>query len=201
MCINYINQMLNNPNYDVRFVAITGDITSSSERSEWERTRKVFADLDRRLFIVPVMGNHDGWPYVSGRRNYDEQPKSEVVIGEYLINAFKGVYDTLRSFLPAANWQQDLWLLEPTDPTNHPWPSYYNNFAFNYQGCKFIVTDFTTLVHAPSVWPGPWPGLNYDLDTYYREPYHWTLDWLADQVEPFPAGERLICLGHHPWNI
>ncbi len=82
MCISYINQMFNNPNYDIRFVVVTGDITTSSERSEWQRARKVFADLDRRSFIVPVMGNHDGWPYVGGRGNYNEQSKSEVVIGE-----------------------------------------------------------------------------------------------------------------------
>jgi len=127
MCINYINQMLNNPNYDVRFVAITGDITVSSERSEWQRARRVFAHLDRRLFIVPVMGNHDGWPYVGGRRNYDEQSKSEVVIGEYFVNAFKGVYDTLRSFLPVASWQQDQWLLDSTTQTNHPWPKVWHD--------------------------------------------------------------------------
>ena len=193
MCRDYINTNLIDPH--LRFVAITGDITSSSERSEWQRARKVFAGLDSRVFIVPLMGNHDGWPYVGRKGDSDEQPSNEVVIGEYFTNAFKGVYDTLRSFLPAANWGQHSYLLVPTSFTNHTWPSYYNNFAFNYQGCKFIVTDFNTRCHALLGWPGLMP----DPDTYWGERYHWTMDWLEDQVASVPDGERIICLGHHAY--
>jgi hypothetical protein len=205
-CVDYINRYLvGQPNYDVQFVIAGGDFTSSSERSEWQRTRSVLGGLDQRAFVVPLVGNHDLWPYVGHGLSffppypgyYEQQPADEVVVGEYFIDAFGGVYDTLRCVQPVPNWEQSGWLLAPTAQTCHPWPSYYDNFAFSYQGCRFIATDFNTRKNPP---PSERPGLRGEPDVYADQPYHWTLDWLKTQVAAVRHGERIICVGHQPFD-
>jgi len=63
--VAFINDSLvGRPECDARFVVVAGDVTHMSERSEFERARQVLAGLDERLFLVPLLGNHDGWPYV-----------------------------------------------------------------------------------------------------------------------------------------
>lgn len=205
-CVNYINQKLvGQPGYDIRFIVAGGDFTTSSERSEWQRVGRVLGGLDRRPFLVPLVGNHDLWPYVGHGLSFyppfpgyfDEQPDDEVVVGEYFVDAFSGVYDTLRFVQPVPDWAQSEWLLEPTEKTCHPWPSYYNNFAFSYQGCRFIATDFNTRKDPP---PSERPGLRGEPDVYADQPYHWTLDWLKEQVAAVRPGERIICIGHQPYD-
>jgi hypothetical protein len=83
-CRSYINGELTAARgYDLRFVVLAGDVTSTSERSEYQRIRQILAGLDERpsgekLFVVPLMGNHDGWPYVGSSSGYDEQPSTSV---------------------------------------------------------------------------------------------------------------------------
>ena len=205
-CVDYINQhVVGQPGYDIRFIVAGGDFTSSSERSEWQRTRTVLDGLDKRPFLVPLMGNHDGWPYVGHGLSFfppfpgyfEEQPEDEVVVGEYFIDAFGGMYDTLRFIQPVPNWEQSELLLMPTEKTCHRWPSYYNNFAFSFQGSRFIVTDFNTRKDPP---PSERPGLRGEPDVYANQPYHWTLDWLKAQVAAVRPGERIVCVGHHPYD-
>ena len=205
-CVDYINtKLVGQPGYDVRFVVLGGDFTTSAERSEWHRTRVVLDALADGPFLVPLVGNHDLWPYVGhGLSFYPpfpgyflEQPEKEVIVGQYFIDAFRGVYDTLRYIQPAANWEQSEWLLTPTENTCHPWPSYYDNFAFSYQGTRIIATDFNTRKDPP---PSERPGLRGEPDVYANQPYHWTLDWLKTQVDSVRPGERIICIGHQPYD-
>lgn len=206
--VAFINsELVGQPECDARFVVIAGDVTHMSERSEFQRARQVFAGLDDRLFLVPLLGNHDGWPYVGiipdlfrippgPFYEFDEQEWNYVCIGEYFVDAFRGVYDSLRILKPAPNWQQSDYLLTSTDSTCQDWPSYYVNFGFSYEGTRFIATDFTTRKHAPD----GWPGMMFDPDTYLGEQYHWTIDWLKSQVDSVPDGERIVCLGHNPYS-
>jgi hypothetical protein len=205
-CVDYINaNLVGQPGYDIRFVVLGGDFTTSSERSEWQRARAVLDGLSDGPFVVPILGNHDGWPYVGHGLSfyppfpgyYREQPEAEVVVGQYFVDAYRGIYDTLRCIQPAANWEQSEWLLTPTEKTCHRWPSYYNNFAFSVQGCRFIVADFNTRKDPP---PSERPGLRGEPDVYSEQPYHWSLDWLRDQVAAVRPGERIICLGHQPYD-
>jgi hypothetical protein len=205
-CVDYINtSLVGQPGYDIRFVVAGGDFTSSAERSEWHRTRAVLDVLADGPFLVPLVGNHDLWPYVGhGLSFYPpfpgyflEQPEDEVVVGQYFVDAFRGMYDTLRFIQPVPNWEQSEWLLTPTDKTCHPWPSYYDNFAFSYQGTRFIATDFNTRKDPP---PSERPGLRGEPDIYSNQAYHWTLDWLKAQVAAVRPGERIICIGHQPYD-
>jgi hypothetical protein len=151
------------------------------------------------------VGNHDLWPYVGhGLSFYPpfpgyflEQPEKDVIVGQYFVDAFKGVYDSLHYVQPVPNWEEQEWLLEPTTRTCHPWPSYYDNFAFSYQGTRFIATDFNTRKDPP---PSERPGLRGEPDVYVNQPYHWTLDWLKTQVAAVRPGERIICIGHQPYD-
>jgi len=177
-CRDFINEELDDQHgYDVRFVALTGDITATSERSEYQRARRILAEIDSKLFIVPLLGNHDAWPYVGNAPwpFFNEQSEEAVVIGEFFTQAFRGVYDSLRSLLPLPNWQESPYLLTATDSSCEDWPSYYNDFAFNYQGSKFIAADFVTREHAVTGWPGVrstrhvlGPGISLDHGLAWR---------------------------------
>ncbi|MGQ9702799.1 MAG: metallophosphoesterase family protein [bacterium] len=57
-----INWWKNNWGLPLKFIVCLGDITSTSERSEYQRTLKVLQELD--LPYIPILGNHDTWPYI-----------------------------------------------------------------------------------------------------------------------------------------
>jgi hypothetical protein len=191
-CCAFINQCS-----DVRFVVLAGDITQSSERSEWQRAREVFGGLYEQFFVVPLMGNHDLWPYIGEGFGNHEQPEESLTIGKYFLDAYRGVYDTLRDINPAADWQPCSLLTESTTVTGHTWPSFYNDFAFNYQGSKFIATDFCTRDKAFLGQPGVYGYPETDVE----EDWDYTYDWLHDQIGSTPDGERLICIGHHAYYM
>lgn len=64
-----VNQLIGpGYNYPIKFVVCLGDITKSSERSEYERAKKILRNLQAPW--IPVFGNHDTWPYIGRRWNY-----------------------------------------------------------------------------------------------------------------------------------
>lgn len=90
-------------NYPIKFVVCLGDMSHSSERSEYQRAKKLLSNL--QVPWIPVFGNHDTWPYV-GRIvpwGYNEQPANQVIIGDYFYNGFRDQFDSLSKFFPIPN--------------------------------------------------------------------------------------------------
>ncbi|MGQ9844525.1 MAG: metallophosphoesterase family protein, partial [Spirochaetota bacterium] len=205
--VEYINYQIA-MGQPIRFVVCTGDITHSSEWSEYQRAKKILDDLidylpypsNDRVFYIPIFGNHDTWPYIgepfgfgAPPGDYIEQPQDAVTIGEYLYDTFVSQYDSLKNFFPVARWQESPLLRTPTDLTGEVWPSYYFNFAFNHQQYHFITTDFTTRDKAA---PG-WPGCVGYPDTDKDQPFNYTWKWLQTQI----SNEKMIVLGHHAYCL
>jgi len=148
----FINEQLIAGGYPIKFIAYTGDVSSSSERSEYQRAITLLSALTPyspsppydRIFYIPIMGNHDAWPYTPN----EEMPSSSVIIGDYFYDAFKSQYDSLLCCFPLPQWQESPLLFTPTDVTGQTYPSHYLNFAFDYQQYRFISTDFNSREHA-----------------------------------------------------
>ncbi len=173
---------------DIKFVVCLGDITQSSEKSEYQRAKKILDKLD--MPWIPVFGNHDTWPYVGGSDD-DDQDDDEVTIGEYFYNGLKTQYDSLRYYFSIPNWKESSLLSSPTDVTGHGYPSHYFNFAFDYQEYHFIGTDWNTRDKA-ALW---YPGTHRYADVDKGESYDYTWDWLHDEITD---KRRMIVLAHHP---
>jgi hypothetical protein len=194
----FINEQLL-PAYPIKFIVLLGDISSSSERSEYQRVKTLLSNLTLyspiypydRIFYIPVMGNHDAWPYTYNGSGGIEMPSSEVTIGIYFHDAFINQYDSLKYFFPLANWEETELLRTPTDITGEDWPSYYLNFAFDYHQYHFICTDFNSRHHAGWGYHGTPP----DPDVYSEQPWGHTWQWLHQQI----SSQKMVIFDHHPY--
>jgi predicted MPP superfamily phosphohydrolase len=58
--VQWINA--NSISKNIKFVVVSGDLTGSAEKSEFLKFKEIMSDL--QMPYVPVIGNHDVWPYV-----------------------------------------------------------------------------------------------------------------------------------------
>ncbi len=187
-----INQLIGpGYNYPIRFVVCLGDITSTSEKSEYQRTKRILSNL--QVPWIPIFGNHDTWPYIGDPNGYIQQSSSTVKIGEYFSNTFKGRYDSLRYFLPIPNWHYSSECTMAVS-SSESYKSFYLNSAFDYQGYHFIATDFNTRGEAYFGYPGTSPCA--DVDKGQTWDYSW--DWLHGEIT---NQRKMIILNHHPLMV
>ncbi|MDI6887326.1 MAG: hypothetical protein QMC98_01630 [Candidatus Thermoplasmatota archaeon] len=67
--------------YDIRFVMVLGDITGSAQLSELKKAKEILDSLE--VPYVPLIGNHDVWPYVSCAK-FNDKTSSFIVSNTYL---------------------------------------------------------------------------------------------------------------------
>lgn len=96
--------------------------------------------------------------------------------------------------MPIPNWKESPLLSNPTSVTGQGYPSYYTNFAFDYQNYHFIGTDWNTRCKAVS----GWPGTNGFATVDKGQPYDYTWDWLHDEVT---SQKKIVVLAHHPCKV
>ena len=62
---NAIETIITEKNYyNIKFVVVLGDISDTAERSEFFKARELLNRLnDHGIPYIPLMGNHDNWPY------------------------------------------------------------------------------------------------------------------------------------------
>lgn len=177
--INYHEQDKN-----IKFVVVSGDLTGSAEKSEFQTCKKIMDGLN--MPYVPIIGNHDIWPYV---RYQNEAPYAcgDSVMGE----VFADTYDKAKLFFD--NWNDGERLtrtFNPEDSLEH----YLQNFSFEYNGFIFYGLDFNPRYHVKKAEPGigpeaqlmDWPG--------------GTFQWLKNELANNPRKKyhNISFISHHP---
>jgi parallel beta-helix repeat protein len=131
--VEWIND--NQSNYNIKFVIVLGDISDSGEYSELKKAKDILDKLE--VPYVPVIGNHDIWPYT------DEEEFNPSYL-RYFEPVFKDAFEKLANN-PDFNfeWQSDRGDLV--------------NYRFTYNGMRFVILDFVSREHG-FVGHGVWPG-------------------------------------------
>lgn len=179
--VKWINQ--NAAAQKIRFVMITGDFTRSGERSQLLRFKQVVDSLD--IPYIPLIGNHDVWPYC----DLDE---ASTPIGDSLVNViFKDVFDSLALFMP--DWSNGT-RLNRTWVAEESCYSYFQNFSFTFGSYLFLNADFATRTHAPLGYQGIGP----EADIFNFAGGTWP--WLKQSIIDFPRKgyENILLFSHYP---
>ena len=126
--------------FDIRFVMSLGDFSDSAETSELVRSREIHDDLE--VPYVPLIGNHDMWPYVRGGGG--EWVEAEGPTGDAVFDrVFASAYEAAAVALPAFE--------KAETPVYNPQiegDSFFVNLAFDFEGYHFIGLDLGTRGHA-----------------------------------------------------
>lgn len=179
--VKWINQ--NAAAQKIRFVMMTGDLTRSGERSQLLR----FKQLADSLIIpyIPLIGNHDVWPYC----DLDEATSP---MGDSLVNIiFKDVFDSLALLMP--DWSNGT-RLNRTWVADESCYSYFQNFSFTFGSYLFLNADFATRAHAPLGYQGIGP----EADIFNFAGGTWS--WLKQSIIDFPrkGDENILLFSHYP---
>lgn len=164
----------------IRFVVVTGDLTDSGERSEYMKFKEIMDAL--RVPYVPIIGNHDMWPYT--RHTEAASP-----CGDSLLNAvFADVFTRLAHRFPG--WDNGTRLTRTANPKRGNL-NYLQNYSFSYHGYLFMPVDFGTRAHAERRDKGVGPQA--DLHDFPGG----TLPWLVKQLQNRPGGRYDVFLLTH----
>jgi len=167
--VRWINASKDDPAYNTRLVVVNGDITHSAEESEFYKAREILDGLE--VPYVPVLGNHDVWPYT-------DEVNSTEPIGSYRFDdVFSGVFAELAAYAVIEDWSKDANTIAGTP---------LENYAFSIGGVHFVVLDLNSR-KAPIFGPG--------IDgrgVFYPE----TRQWMIDRLDSW-SGEPVVLISHH----
>lgn len=169
---------------NIKFVIVSGDLTGSAEKSEMIHCRDILNKL--QIPYVPIIGNHDIWPYV--RYNYE----ALYAYGDSVWNeVFDSVFTANKLFFE--NWDDGTRLqrtYDPEDSLEH----YFQNFSFEYDGFVFYGLDFNPRYHVHKAEPGIGPEAQ--LMDWNGGTFRWLKQQLASNTHL--GNENTILIAHHP---
>jgi len=190
----------NKTKYNIKFVVITGDITESAERSEFEKAREILEELDDYgIYWIPVIGNHDMRSFTRG----DGAQICDDCIGDrFFRDVFRDHMNELCDILPDWEWgtsHQDF-LIDFTD-----FYSYLQNFVFNYAGYRFYFLDFCSRgkLSNPNDPETKSEAELYDYPSNSGDTHLGTWAWFKYNYERFKynADDNILIFAHHPmWH-
>lgn len=163
-------------------VFLSGDITDSGELSELLHARQILEDL--KMPYVPLIGNHDAWPYT---RYGDEAPAA---CGDSLMNCvFEVQFQKLKSLVVFHEDQRH----SPCFDSLSGLHSFLQNFAFSAYGWRFVFLDFNPRYHVHALEPGIGP------EVFLHSQPCGTLAFLRRQLAAAQSEGEPVCLvSHHP---
>lgn len=190
--VNWLNA--NHDTYGIDFVLVTGDLTDSGERSEFLKFKEIMDGLE--ISYVPMIGNHDVWPYTSDFRQSNPN-------GDSLINVlFADTYADAAAFFD--DWDDGSRLERTWNPEAETY-NYLHNYYALYKGFHFLFLDFHPRYPAARNEPGIGP----EAEILGFEDGTWP--WVQNRIEQLDAANELgdqnvFLLSHHPpmkelWNF
>ncbi|MEZ5004361.1 MAG: metallophosphoesterase [Chitinophagales bacterium] len=187
--VNWLNE--NHESYNIDFVVVSGDLTDSGEESEFYKFKEIMSSL--KIPYVPLIGNHDVWPYT-------RDTIAPLPTGDSLINyIFEDVYDANKLFFDT--WDDGTRLTKNYNPESGNY-NFLQNFSFVYQGFEFLMLDFDTRHPAPNNLPGIGPEA--EIMDFEGGSWHWTKNKITNS--PYLGDQNLFIVSHHPpvnqlWGI
>lgn len=185
--------------YNIKFVAILGDISDSAELSEFNKATEILNGLD--IPWVPLIGNHDVWPYSGVDSAPEVEQPGDQGTDKHFDDKFSSQYQILANEFPNWDWEKaeiPVWPVWNSN-TNPPHNSYFQNFAFDYNGYHFIGLDFNYRDNAIPPWKGVKPEGN--LYDFSGGTWNWFKTHIGQYVSNYPcSNENIILLAHHPFN-
>ncbi len=193
--VDWLNKNYKNPDYNIKFVVVAGDISDTAEYSEFITAREILNEL--KIPYIPITGNHDIWPYIQkitvGPDNRifgikDKRKEGEPLGDEYFERVFwqenatntqkiKNLFDSFER-----QEKQPYYLGTP----------HFQNYAFIYGGVSFISLDFAS--RDPK-------NLYNDITKSARGIiYLETMDWFKNTIKNYQK-EKNIILTHYPFKI
>lgn len=169
---------------NIKFVVLSGDLTGSAEKSEFEMSKKILDSL--QVPYVPVIGNHDIWPYVR------YQTEAPYACGDSVMNeVFDDVYKRNKLFF--TNWKDGTRLTRTYNPETQK-EHYLQNFSFEYDNFIFYGLDFNPRYHVNKAEPGIGP------EARLMDWSGGTFRWLKNELATNPnLGKHNVCfISHHP---
>lgn len=157
----------------IRLVMVTGDMTSSADSHQFATCKQILDELNDSVPYVPLIGNHDMWPYGDG---YEAPAECPDTFGpeEYFDSAFASQYRFLDSLSgqsgsPLQGWSRCPRKIWNWDGDNYIQPHYstFQDFSFDVPAgvdtFHLLCLDFNTRAHA--VVPG-YKGVMPDADIF-----------------------------------
>ena len=177
--VNYNKDLKN-----IKFVVVSGDLTGSAEKSEFQMCRKILDDLE--IPYVPVIGNHDIWPYVT------YQNEAPYAYGDSIMNeVFSDVFVRNKNFF--SNWNDGSRLSRIYNPETQK-EHYLQNFSFEYDNFIFYGLDFNPRYHVNKAEPGIGPEAQ--LMDWNGGTFRWLKNELA--ANPNKRNKNICFISHHP---
>jgi len=187
--------------YNLKFVVVSGDFTDSAELSEFEKAKELLDEL--KIPWVPIMGNHDVWPYygkkwdvISRKSEMAPEVSNENGTDKYFYDIFAEQYQKLADIFP--NWEKQgapVYNFRTTPVRN----SYFDNFEFDFNGYHFIGLDFDD--REIEDWPAKGAAAEGNLHDFGDGTWRWFLYNLQEyKVNHQNEYEKVILLAHHPFR-
>jgi hypothetical protein len=167
----------------IDFVIVSGDLTDSGEKSEFYKFKEIMSTLN--IPYVPMIGNHDVWPYT-------KQEEATHPYGDSLMNEiFEDVYESAKSFFDT--WDDGTRTKRTWNPEGKTF-NYLQNFSFTYKGFNFVLMDFNPRYHTPKNEPGIGPEaqlMNFKDGSW---------EWVTEKLNSItPSSQKdIFMISHHP---
>ncbi|MFC1629635.1 metallophosphoesterase [Patescibacteria group bacterium] len=176
--VNWINENKNNPDYNIKFLVVLGDVADTGEKSESLMVRSILDGLNDPnqdgnigdgIPYVVVFGNHDVWPHTEyGETSY---PQGEEFFEQVFWDASSKNFQLINQFF-GDSWKRD------------EMHKNYKNFVFSYKEVNFIGLDFS------------WR----DEPNSEAEIFIETENWLENKLNEYQGEKPVILLSHHPFT-